>query len=164
MQSTEPITEEWLKSVGFKWHQFYRQPGKHWLLWMGSVKPRGFNGTEDLGIEVAFSRDNEWFCWLRSDTAHRYSRFIHIRHITSQSDVISLVEACTGVPWCPENHLYGSVHCQEHADSIRRDDERLDRRMLREGHPWKDSEKDPTQGRPLAEHLDVAEKVRENLQ
>ncbi len=24
----EPITEEWLKSVGFKWHQFDRQPDK----------------------------------------------------------------------------------------------------------------------------------------
>lgn len=31
----DPITEEWLKSVGFKWHQFDRQPDKHWLLWLG---------------------------------------------------------------------------------------------------------------------------------
>jgi len=30
------LTEEWLKRVGFKWHQLDRQPDKHWLLWLGS--------------------------------------------------------------------------------------------------------------------------------
>ena len=33
-----PLTEEWLKENGFKWHQFDRQPDKHWLLWLGHVE------------------------------------------------------------------------------------------------------------------------------
>lgn len=62
---SEPITEEWLKSVGFKWHQFVRQPD------------------------------------------------------TTCGDVIALVEAITGQPWDPENHLYGSAHTPERVASRR---------------------------------------------
>jgi hypothetical protein len=29
---SEPITEEWLKAVGFRWRQIDRQPSKQWLL------------------------------------------------------------------------------------------------------------------------------------
>src|SRR5579885_196517 len=50
-----PITEEWLKSIGFRWHQFDRQPDRHWLLWLGGAIGDGaaFTSYEDLGIEVA---------------------------------------------------------------------------------------------------------------
>lgn len=44
------ITEEWLKSVGFKWHQFDRQAVKEWLLWLGDVCDPG--DAEALGIEL----------------------------------------------------------------------------------------------------------------
>ena len=50
----EPITEEWLREVGFKWHQFDRQPTKHWLLWLADTFPRRmFHDNEDFGIELA---------------------------------------------------------------------------------------------------------------
>lgn len=48
----DPITDEWLKSVGFKWHQFDRQPGKLWL--GGGLKEKPcLTSYEDIGIELA---------------------------------------------------------------------------------------------------------------
>src|SRR5580700_3412261 len=79
-----PITEEWLKESGFRWHRLERQPDKHWLLWLGDAMGDGYmTSYEDIGIEVApmFKRQ-EWFCWLRSDCAGQYHRFIHLRHIS----------------------------------------------------------------------------------
>jgi hypothetical protein len=74
------ISEEWLKSVGFKWHQFDRQPTKQWLLWCGIPNQQDNWGvdSQDIGVEVSEGRDGSWFVWLRSDTAHRYSRFLHL--------------------------------------------------------------------------------------
>jgi hypothetical protein len=162
----EPITEDWLKSVGFKWHQFDRQPDKHWLLWLGGglrQKP-SLTDYEDIGIELAANlplRDDvaEWFCWLRSDCAGRYHRFIHLRHIVTRGDVIALVEAISGRPWMPENHFYGSLRSPEHADRIRKDLLRADQRMLLEAsshQKWADIEKDDSRGRALPEHMTAA--------
>lgn len=54
-EAGELITEDWLKLVGFKWHEFERQNAKHWLLWLGGglrQKP-SLTDYEDLGIELA---------------------------------------------------------------------------------------------------------------
>jgi len=60
---SEPISEEWLASVGFKWHQLKRQPAKHWVLWLGGR--RFLQSYEDLGVELAPGiRDANWTCWL----------------------------------------------------------------------------------------------------
>lgn len=153
----EPITEEWLRSVGFKWHEFERSGGKHWLLWLAGAFADGFTSFEDLGIELTSgTRDGTWFCWLRGDYSHRYSRFIHIRHLRTQAEVIQLVEACTGLPWNPENHRCGSVRTEKQMEWFRREDERLDRRLMRESHPWRDIEKDDSRGGALPEHMQAA--------
>jgi len=149
-----------LKSVDFKWHQFDRQPSKQWLLWLASAFADGFTGMEDLGIDLAENHDGTWFCWLRGDYCSRYSRFVHIRHIRTQEEVIKLVEALTGQAWNPENHLYGAVRRPEVAARIRKDDERLDRVMVREGRPWREIEKNDSRGGALPEHMEVAEEAR----
>lgn len=151
----DPITEEWLKSVGFKWHQLHRQPDKQWLLWLGDHTDRG--DTQALGIELAPGvSDGAWFCWLRSDTSQRYSRFLHIRHMKVIGDVIRLVVALTDSDWRPENHIGGAAMTQKRADSIRADYNRLDRIIMREGHPWRDIEKDESRGGALPEHMQGA--------
>ena len=52
------ITEDWLKSVGFKWDQFERQPTKNWTLWLGGCqechRQNNWTGPEDFGITLAF--------------------------------------------------------------------------------------------------------------
>ncbi|MGJ5203596.1 hypothetical protein [Bradyrhizobium sp. HKCCYLR20261] len=156
--SNEPISDEWLKSVGFRWHQFDRQPDKHWLLWLGGgLRQRpSLTDFEDLGIEVAPGRDGSWFCWLRSDMSGRYHRFIHLRHIETQADVIQLVEAISGRPWTPENHLYGHLYSPDGAARVRKDLERLDRRLMLQGHKWSDEEEDDSRGRALPEHMTEA--------
>lgn len=45
-----PITEEWLKSVGFKWHQLDRRPEKQWLLWLGDALPEHMQHAIDAGL------------------------------------------------------------------------------------------------------------------
>ncbi|UPJ65279.1 hypothetical protein [Bradyrhizobium sp. 191] len=158
-EAGELITEDWLKLVGFKWHEFERQNAKHWLLWLGGglrQKP-SLTDYEDLGIELAPGfGDTEWFCWLRSDAAGRYHRFIHLRHVTTRGDVIGLVEAISGRPWTPDNHLYGSLRSPEAADRIRQERERLDRRLLAAEPKWADIEEDDSRGRALPEHMTAA--------
>jgi hypothetical protein len=160
----EPITEEWLRSVGFKWHQFDRQPKKQWLLWVGQASGQWGRSADDLGVELApGSYDAErndrtgWFCWLRADTSHRYSRFIHVRRLRTRGEVIALVEALTGQPWNPELHMYGSVHHPKHAKQLQADRERLDK-VLAERPTWYETEKDESRGRPLREHMEAAVK------
>lgn len=161
----DPITAEWLKSVGFKWHQFDRQPDKHWLLWLGGglKQQPSLTSYEDIGIELAPNvvKDGEleWFCWLRSDAAGRYHRFIHLRRLTTRYEVALLVEAISGRPWTPENHIYGSLHSPKNADRIREDLKRIDQRMLHESgshHKWAEIENDDTRGRALPEHMTAA--------
>lgn len=155
MDDKAPITEDWLKSVGFKWHQFDRQPDKQWLLWLGDMTSPG--ATEDLGIELAVgTRAEFWYCWLRADCSHRYSRFVHVRHIRTCGDVILLVQALTGHAWDPANHINGSALRPKSAQLIRDAYDRLDRRIMRGGHPWRDIEKDDSRGGALPEHMQAA--------
>jgi hypothetical protein len=154
------IDEHWLKSVGFKWHQFDRQPNKQWLLWLGSCQDcpdrRLFSGAEDIGIELARSGMGDWFCWFRSDVAGRYHRFIHVRHMTTTDQVIRLVEAISGLPWNPDNHIYGVVRCTQCANALIGQSNRLDLELLRRSSPWTEHEKDESRSRPLIEHVDAA--------
>lgn len=164
----EPITEQWLRDVGFKWHQLDRQPDKHWLLWLGDVvnAGSGFSGTDDLGIEVTRGRDadrNEyWFCWLRADYSRRYGRFVHIRHLHFQRELIALIEGITGHAWDPANNLYGSMRTPEIAARMREEEkrraQRFDVQLLQPN--WHETEKDDSRGRPLIEHMQAAEDAR----
>lgn len=166
---SKPITEEWLKSVGFKWHRLERQPSKHWLLWLGSglVNPAGDRERiacrEDLGIELAYNglTDQNWFCWLRSDSAHRYHRFIHVRHLHTEAEVIALVEALTGLSWNPENHFYGEVMTPQDAARCRERDRRFDIEIATGNPSWYATEKDDSRGGPLLEHLHAHAKETE---
>ncbi len=158
----EPITEEWLRAVGFKWHQVERQPSKHWLLWIGGLQGRSWDGPEDLGIEVAYGSYNEkthtndlWHCWLRCDSSHRYHRFLHIRSLEFKRELIVMIEGLTGQQWNPENNRYGCMRRPEHAIRLREEADRLDRQIMG-SVPWSESEKDDTRVMPLREHLDIA--------
>lgn len=52
--SAEPITHEWLKSVGFRWAEWERSGGKHWILWFGNCREERelSSAAEDVGIEL----------------------------------------------------------------------------------------------------------------
>lgn len=161
----EGISEDWLKSVGFKWHQLERQPSKHWLLWLGAglVNHRGEReraaDREDLGIELAYNGDRDpfWFCWLRCDGSHRYHRFIHIRHLHTQAEVIKLVESLTGLSWNPDNHLYGEVKTPRDAEACQKRDERFDVILAQENPNWYPTEADDSRGGAILEHLHAHE-------
>jgi hypothetical protein len=157
-----PINEQWLKEVGFKWHQLERQPHKQWLLWLGDALDK-ISSYEDLGIEVSFSgwpTECCWNCWLRSDVSHRYSRFVHIRRLQKRSELISLVEAITGQAWNPENHFYGCVRRPEMAERLRKEHERIDLKLMRDGYRWLEIEKDDSRGQALPEHYEAHEKAK----
>lgn len=167
----DAIDEQWLRDCGFRWHEFERSGGKHWLLWIGGViairqtertgNPWRFSDDEDLGVEIAAGgSDGSWFCWLRSDTAHRYHRFIHLRHIWTRLELATIVEGLSGVPWNPQNHRYGSIHTDQQMERIRQDEQRPDRVLLQGSSPWYPSERDKSQGRPLIGHLEAAEICR----
>lgn len=150
------ITEDWLKAIGFRWHQLDRQSDKHWLLWIGGAQYSRSTSYEDLGIEVAPTlTDNEWFCWLRSDAAGRYHRFIHLRHIRTTSELEDIISSLIGYKFDPKNAQGGMLSTPEQTLRMKIEMERLDQRMLRENskhHPWYDKEKDDSVGRPLHEH------------
>lgn len=159
------ISADWLREVGFKWHQFDRQPEKQWLLWIGQASGQWGSGTDDLGVELApgsydADRDDKtgWFCWLRSDSSHRYSRFVHVRRLRTRHEVIRLVEGLTGQDWNPDLHLYGSVHHPKHAAQLLADRQRLDKVLAERGYAWYETEKDDSRGRPLREHMEAAVK------
>lgn len=160
----ERISEDWLREVGFKWHQFDRQADKHWLLWIGGAKDEPWSSPEDLGIEVAAGAYNgsdhgDWFCWLRCDSSHRYHRFLHVRHICFKHELIQIVEGLSGTPWKPENVWYGSLRSEKVSSYLQAEKERLDKRIHSDQYPWSESEKDPDRGRPLREHMDAALKA-----
>lgn len=133
------ITEEWLRSIGMKWEQRERSPCKHWLLWLAPacIDPgpdrRLFACSEDLGIELTFDpQQNYYFCWIRADYAGRYCRFLHVRHMTRQEEVVKLIEALTGRTWVPADVLYGAFRSPEQAEDLRKDSESLHQRLAAE--------------------------------
>lgn len=160
----DPLSESWLASVGFKWHQMDRQPSRHWMLWIASVLPRRqFVCHEDLGIEVADgAMDGEWFCWLRADTSGRYHRFIHLRHIRTPRDLVRIIEGITGEAFIPADCQTGLMLRPEVAARRREEWERLDLQILADGHSWHPGEKDDTRGRALPEHRQAYEEARKS--
>lgn len=131
------ITEDWLRSTGFKWEQGERQPYKHWFLWIGRAIPDvsdGWSGADELAIEV--SKGNAegtwWYFWLRSDLGGRYSQFIHVRHLSTIGQLTRFIEAVTDRPWDPANVLYGQLWTPKAAARHRREEERLDWRIARD--------------------------------
>jgi hypothetical protein len=113
---------------------------------------------EDLGIELALSSGKaDWTCRLRSDLARRYHRFSYLRHLREQRELILLVEALSGLPWSPENHLYGAMRTPEEAVRIRSEDRRFDRILLQSSQPHYEIEKDKTGGGALPEHQEALE-------
>jgi hypothetical protein len=133
------LNEEWLSSTGFKWEQLERQPAKHWILWIAPacIDPveegrRLFAASDDLGIEISGGvpgKEGCFHCWLRADYGGRYSRFLHVRHLTKISEVVQIIEALAGRKWNPEDVMYGCFHAPEVAARMRKDSERLDRRI-----------------------------------
>ncbi len=162
----ELISEDWLRSVGFKWHQIDRQLSKHWVLWLSQCfdcgQPRRVASADDLGIEVAANTPVHgeevgfWFCWLRSDLGGRYSRFIHVRHLRTCLELVRLIEGITGRLWKPSNHLYGMVRCDECASQIQAENERLDRIVTMTRPRWYVAESDDSRGTALPEHVEEA--------
>jgi hypothetical protein len=169
------ISEDWLKASGFKWHQIDRQPSKQWCLWLGDClecpedgqpdqQRWRFSGDEEFGIELTSNTqpvgadpdEHFWFCWFRGDSAGRYHRFIHVRHLRWQHEVIALVEAISGRPWHPERHWYGSLRCERHSEALSREKNRLDALVNEDRMAWYEAEKDETRDRALPEHLDEA--------
>ena len=158
-EGSSPITPDWLAEVGFRWHQLDRQPERHWLLWLGpSVRASdgSLTSVEDIGIELApaSGRDGQWFCWFRSDAGGRYSRFLHLRMLRTQGEVIVIVEALTGLPWRPADHRFGACLSSAEAEQMRENDARVDRKLIAAGHRWREIEHDDTRGRALPEHME----------
>lgn len=169
---SERITEEWLKEVGFKWHELERSPHKHWLLWLGealSSPRRMWSSYDDLGIELTPSivDDNgagEWHCWVRGDTAGRYHRFIHTRYLKSQHELILMIEGLTGQVFDPANNIAGMMRLPERAKALRQESERLDRQWQQRSHSrakWYEVKKDDTRAGALPEDLEQAARQRE---
>lgn len=158
-----PITEDWLREAGFRWSQIELQPSRHWILWLGSCVNCDADGKrsrvmdcEDLGVEVsAGGYRDDWFCWLRSDTAGLYHRFVHVRYLRFTDDLIRLVEGLTGQTWDPQNNWHGVMLHPVHAAQRREERDRLDQKIARQS-PWYPSEKDGARVRPLTEHLNAA--------
>jgi hypothetical protein len=142
------ITEDWLREVGFK----YDTPDprhrelKHWTLWFGDCI-EGNHGN-DLAIELSQNRSEDWFCWLRSDMAHRYHRFIHVRHMKLQEDLIRLIEGVSGQTWDPANNAYGVMRSPKSAESLRKESERLDMYFNERNCKWNTTERDPDMSKP----------------
>jgi hypothetical protein len=129
---SEPITEEWLREVGFRSSQLERQPHKHWTLNLGWATDGGrFSTSEDVAIEISpacwYNRNSErvqaadgnpWHCWLKGEGRG----FIHIRHLRDLPDLIAMLEALSGQPWDAANVCYGQLRTPEAAAAIRRED------------------------------------------
>lgn len=132
-----PITEDWLREVGFRWHDVERSPGKHWTLWLGSAAAdEGQQMVMSDGLIIELSKVSEkfdqWFVWIRADYAGRYTRFVHVRHMRYQHEVIKLIEAMTGQDWDRANVWYGSLYKPAQAARLRADSERMENRLARE--------------------------------
>lgn len=134
----DDLSEDWLRACGFKWEQCDRQPSKHWILWLGDalvdpVEGRAFCDSSDLGIELAkHHKYAVWYCWIRADYGMRYCRFLHVRHMAKQAEVVQLIEALTGRPFVPADSMYGCLRTTEDAERLRKESERLDKAMARQ--------------------------------
>lgn len=96
------ITEKWLGEVGFKYREpGERQPFRHWTLQFSEPNDYGLYIETTMpgwinkdGVHV--NADNGWFLWIG-----REHKFLHVRHVYEQAEIIALVEALSGLPWNP---------------------------------------------------------------
>lgn len=97
-----PITEDWLASVGFKYREpEERQPFRHWTLtfsepdddglFLETTMPGWLNANGDH-----INADKGWFLWIG-----RNHKFMHLRHVYAQAEIIAIVEALIGQKWKP---------------------------------------------------------------
>ncbi|MHB9110422.1 MAG: hypothetical protein ACYDCO_25500 [Armatimonadota bacterium] len=129
---TEPITEEWLRAAGFKWHEVERSPCKHWVLWIGWAQPRRMlQSAEDLGVELTkhTPESEEWMLFVRADYSGRYSRFLFMRDVTAIGQLTRFIECLTDTPFDPANALYGALRTPEQAARLRAEADWLDVRI-----------------------------------
>lgn len=168
----ENITEDWLKKIGFRWHELERQNTKHWLLWIGHAhaENRLFQTSQDLGIELAatgyynqkgelVNSEKGYNCWLRSDCASRYHRFIHIRYLKKKVDLLDMLNGLICRPFNPNECVYGSWHIPERAEALREEQKRLDKKVMM-SDAWYEIEKDDSMGGALPEHKEAYETGR----
>ncbi len=102
-----PITEEYLRELGFKWDTVGNDPVNHWLLWLGESLG-SHHSHDDLGIELAAYRD-AWHCWIRADYCGRYTRIIHVRMLQTAGELCALIEAMIGQRFDVSRVWYGSL-------------------------------------------------------
>ncbi len=128
LQTAALLTDEWLGNIGFKWHQGERQPTKHWRLFLGFAIDEPWRGAGELAIEVAahgfganrhgvdIGATGAFFCWVLS--VDSLQKFVSIRDLRTQQELIALVEALTGCPWIPANIMYGNLYHPEQAKKL----------------------------------------------
>lgn len=114
----EPITDEWLSSVDFKWRQSDRQPHKHWTLCLNVEDQKSLSWVQTK-IEVQRSGwqgkkeyigdPDSWMLWI-TDTFDRTAFVGRIRH---KSDIIGIAEIITRRKWNPDTHLYGQAWAED---------------------------------------------------
>lgn len=98
------ITEEWLKSKGFKLVGQRTDERTKPEIRLRRLAICGKGGTEnifsspdDLCIDIApNTHAGDWYVWLHQQEPYR---FIHIRQFRYQSDLERLYESLTGVPF-----------------------------------------------------------------
>jgi hypothetical protein len=139
-----PLTEEFLRDVGFRWHQNELQPNKMWLLWIGGAmfSRNGMASFDNFGLELSESTwegERYFSLWFRSDIAGRYSRFLWARDLTTVEQLVRVIESLTDAPFSPLNVLYGSLHTPEQAARLRVSEQRSDWRIAKSGAAaWKE--------------------------
>jgi hypothetical protein len=132
----EPITETWLREIGFRWEQpFENQLHKHWILMLGAaVANKTAFSSEDLMLELSICDEKEgtWHCWIRADYCGRYTRFVHVRHMRTQEEVTQLLTALAGFPFDKSLVHYGGLHKPEDVVRYRAYENRLEVRLAKE--------------------------------
>lgn len=136
MKKVAPITEDWLRASGFRWHEMPRCIDKHWTLGLGGTVrgDRRAYSNDDLMLELtkADKSGPDWFVWIRADYAGRYSRLIHVRYMQRVDQVIALIQGLTGLEFRQDHCLYGNFHRPDDAQQLIADADRLHERQARE--------------------------------
>jgi hypothetical protein len=123
------ISEDWLRGLGFKWETVDRDPNKHWTLGLGGAIEHG--DSDNLMLELSIGLDGEWFCWVRADYCGRYTRFVHVRHVRYQDEVIALIEGLVGQKFKKSNVWYGSLRTAADAQRLAADEKSLHVRLAK---------------------------------
>jgi hypothetical protein len=98
-----PITEDWLRSNGFRiddGRNDPRMPIRSLAIGSDLVGGRPFLGSsDDLCIDVAptdIKKQDEWFVWIGQREPYRH---IHVRYMRTTDELVRLYEGLTGRVW-----------------------------------------------------------------